>query len=206
MPRELVDGLFHWTAVHPNIGSRVSSYYAAPARAVIDPIEPEEGWDGLPGPVEVILLTSGHHTRGAAELAGRLEIPVRTSQPAADRIEGALPVEVDAPGTEVAPGITSLHIGGLSADEGAYHLALDAGAVAFADGVVHTGSELGFVPDELIGEEPERVKAELATAFQALLADKTFDHLLFAHGEPLIGGGRRALSDFAARTLARSDR
>jgi hypothetical protein len=206
MPRELIDGLFHWTAVHPNIGSRVSSYYVAPARAVIDPIEPEDGWDALPGPVEVILLTSGHHTRGAAELAGRLEISVRTSQPAADRIGGALAVEVDAPGTEVAPGITSLHIGALSADEGAYHVALDAGAVAFADGVVHTGSELAFVPDGLIGEEPERVKAELATAFEALLSDKAFDHLLFAHGQPVVGGGRLALSEFAARTLGRLDR
>jgi hypothetical protein len=201
MPRELVDGLFHWTAVHPNIGSRVSSYYVAPARAVIDPIEPEKGWDALPGAVEVILLTSGHHTRGASELADRLGIPIRTSQPAADRIDRALAVEVDAPGTEVAPGITSLHLGGISPDEGAYHIALDAGAVAFADGVVHTGSELAFVPDGLIGDEPERVKAELATAFQALLADQAFDHLLFAHGEPVVGGGRSALSDFAARTL-----
>jgi hypothetical protein len=201
MPRELIDGLFHWTAIHPNIGSRVSSYYVAPARAVIDPIEPEKGWDALPGAVEVILLTSGHHTRGASELADRLGIPIRTSQPAADRIDRALAVEVDAPGTEVAPGITSLHLGGISPDEGAYHIALDAGAVAFADGVVHTGSELAFVPDGLIGDEPERVKAELATAFQALLADQAFDHLLFAHGEPVVGGGRSALSDFVARTL-----
>ena len=194
MPRELVDGLFHWTAVHPNLGSRVSSHYIVPARAVIDPIEPEEGWGALPGPVEVILLTSGHHTRGAAELADRLAIAIRTSQPAADRLGDALAVEVDPPGTEVAPGITSLHLGGLSADEGAYHVAIDAGAVAFADGVVHTGSELAFVPDGLIGDEPERVKAELATALQALLSDKAFDHLLFAHGEPVMGGGRSALS------------
>ena len=201
MPRELIDGLFHWTAVHPNIGSRVSSDYVAPALAVIDPIEPEGGWDALPGPVDVILLTSGHHTRGAAELAGRLGIPIRTSQPAADRIGGTLDVEIDAPGTEVAPGITSLHLGGISPDEGAYHVALDAGAVAFADGVVHTGHELAFVPDRLIGDEPERVKVDLATAFEALLSDKAFDHLLFAHGEPVIGGGRSALANFAARTL-----
>ncbi len=197
MPTEIFSGLYHWTAVHPNIGSQVSSYYVAPARAVIDPIEPEEGWDSLPGPVEAILLTSGHHTRGSAELAGRLRIPIRTSPEAAQRLGDDLAVEVHAPETEVAPGITSLHIGAISSDEGAFHIAVGPGAIAFADGLIHTGAELGFVPDQLIGDEPERVKRELAHAFRLLVDEREFDHLLFAHGEPVVGDGRAALGVFA---------
>ncbi|HET9103701.1 MAG TPA: hypothetical protein VFN55_10140 [Solirubrobacteraceae bacterium] len=201
MPTELIDGLYHWTAVHPHIRSRVSSYYVAPARAVIDPIEPEEGWDALPGPVDVILLTSGNHNRGAAALAERTGAPIRTSRAGAERLGDSLTVEVDPPGTEVAPGITSLHLGGISPDEGAYHVAIGPGAVAFADGVIHTGSELDFVPDHLIGDEPERVKSELGQAFRALLEDRLFDILLFAHGEPVTEGGHQALSAFADQVL-----
>ena len=36
MPDELLPGLYHWTAFHPGIGSRVSSYYVEPAGVVID--------------------------------------------------------------------------------------------------------------------------------------------------------------------------
>jgi len=201
MPTEIDSGLYHWTAVHPNIGARVSSYYVAPARAVIDPLEPEEGWASLPGPVEVILLTSGHHTRGSAELAARLGIPIRTSSEAAQRLGDDLAVEAHGPETEVAPGITSLYIGAISADEGALHIAVGSGAIAFADGLIHTRAKLGFVPDQLIGDEPERVKRELAEAFRRLIAERKFDHLLFAHGEPVVGDGRAALAAFADAVL-----
>ena len=205
MPTEIIDGLYHWTAVHPHIHSRVSSYYVDSARAAIDPIEPEEGWDALPGPVEVILLTSGNHNRGAAELAARSGAPIRTSQAGADRLGDSLAVEVDPPGTEVAPGVTSLHLGGISPDEGAYHVAVGPGAVAFADGVIHTGAGLDFVADGLIGDEPERVKTELAQAFRALLEDQRFDVLLFAHGEPITADGRAELSALTDQVLGPQD-
>jgi hypothetical protein len=42
-----------------------------------------------------------------------------------------------------------------------------------------------IVPDYLIGNDPERVKSELTSAFDRLLA-LDFDTLLFAHGDPLI--------------------
>lgn len=198
---ELMPGLHHWTALHPGIGSRVSSYYVAPAAAVIDPIEPEDGWDALPGRPEVILLSTGLHDRGAGELAERLGIPIRTSAEAARRLGDALPVEVDAVGTEVAPGITSIHIGALCPDEGAFHVAVGDGAISFADGLVGFGGKLGFVPDFLIGDDAPAIKRRLAQAFAALPDEYAFDHLLLAHGEPVIGGGREALSAFARSVL-----
>jgi len=56
---------------------------------------------------------------------------------------------------------------------------------------------LGFVPDELIGDDPESVKRGLKQAFSGLLA-RDFNNLLFAHGDPLAGGGKEALRKFAA--------
>jgi hypothetical protein len=195
MPKQVVPGLYHWTAFHPGIGSRVSSYYAESAGVVLDPKCPEEGWDALPGDVRQVLLTSGHHTRDAAELADRLSIAVCASRQAADHIGGALDVEVFADGDEVAPGITAIHIGVLSQDEGAFHIALGDGAIAFADGLISHGNEIGFVPDELMGDDPESVKQGLTEAFRGLL-DLDFDHLLFAHGDPLTGGGKAVLREF----------
>ncbi len=194
MPKQLVPGLYHWTAFHPGIGSRVSSYYVEPAAVTIDPKCPEDGWDALPGDVNRVLLTSGHHTRDAADLADRLSVPVCASRHAADHIGGALDVEAFDDG-EVAPGITAVHIGVLSEDEGAFHIAVGDGAIAFADGLISHGNEIGFVPDELMGDDPESVKHGLTEAFRGLLG-LDFDHLLFAHGDPVIGGGKARLRAF----------
>ncbi|MEE9609163.1 MAG: hypothetical protein V3U03_15595, partial [Myxococcota bacterium] len=79
----------------------------------------------------------------------------------------------------------------------ALRIPLDAGVLAVADGVVRDGDgPLSFVPDPLLGEEPERIKRGLRAAWARLLA-LDFDHLLLAHGDPWIGGAREALRRFA---------
>ena len=47
-----------------------------------------------------------------------------------------------------------------------------------------------------IRHDPEAVKSGLRKAYSRLL-DRDFDNLLFAHGDPLIGGGKEALHKFA---------
>jgi hypothetical protein len=54
------------------------------------------------------------------------------------------------------------------------------------------------VPDFLIGDDPEGVKAALRAAFARLAEADDFEALLFAHGAPWPSGGRAALRDFAA--------
>jgi hypothetical protein len=54
---------------------------------------------------------------------------------------------------------------------------------------------LTYVPDFLLGDDPDAVKKELTASF-ARLVDLEFDSLLFPHGDPLLGGGKRALRDF----------
>jgi hypothetical protein len=71
-------------------------------------------------------------------------------------------------------------------------------AVAVADGLVRftaPDAPLGFVPDFLIGDEPEAVKAGLRAAYQRLLG-LDFDHLLLAHGLPAVGDGKEQLRAF----------
>lgn len=194
--RELLPGLFHWSTFHEPIGTHVSSYYVQPAGIVIDPKVPADGFEALPGEPQQVVLTSGHHHRDAAQFAKRYGIPITASRPAAERMAEFLSVETYTDGDEVAPGVTAIHIGKLSADEGALHLALDAGVLAFADGLIRYGGALGFVPDQLIGDDPEQIKEGLKDSFRGLLT-RDFDHLIFAHGEPLIGGGKEALRKFA---------
>jgi hypothetical protein len=79
-------------------------------------------------------------------------------------------------------------------DEFALHLDVAEGALSFADGLINYGG-LGFVRDSLLGDDAAAVKRGLTEAFRRLL-DLEFDHLLFAHGEPLIGGGKNALRAF----------
>ena len=61
------------------------------------------------------------------------------------------------PGDLVAPGVEALEVGSIAPDEAALHIEAGGGALAFADGLIHTGGELGFVPDSLMGDDPEEV-------------------------------------------------
>ncbi|HET8980141.1 MAG TPA: hypothetical protein VFN87_18455 [Solirubrobacteraceae bacterium] len=201
---EIAPGIYHWTAHHPPISASVSSYYIEPAAVVLDPKTPEGGWDDLPGRPQQVLLTSGHHSRDAQDCAQAFGIPIRASREAAEHLDGQLAVETFGDGDEPAPGITAIHIGKLSRDEGAFHIAVDAGAIAFADGLNRYGGALGFFPDELLGEHPDRVKEGLKQSFAGLL-QRDFAHLLFAHGEPLTGGGKSALRDFIERPAGHED-
>ena len=57
------------------------------------------------------------------------------------------------------------------------------------------GPALTFVPDPLLGDKPEEIKQGLKQAYARVL-ELEFDHLLFAHGLPWIGGAKTALRDF----------
>ncbi|HEV7885792.1 MAG TPA: hypothetical protein VGO81_19620 [Solirubrobacteraceae bacterium] len=202
--REVIPGIFHWTTLHESIGVRVSSYYVEPAGIVIDPKVPEEGLEALPGTPQQVVLTTGLHDRDAQRFADAFDIPIRASFEAAERLGDALTIEPFNDGDEVAPGVTAIVIDVLCPDECALHIAVDKGAIAFADGLIRYGDALAFVPDDLLGAHPDRVKEGLKQAFLGLLT-RDFDHLLFAHGEPLIGGGKAALRDFATSPVGHED-
>ena len=182
---------------------RVSSYYVEPAGVVIDPMVPEEGFsvfDGHETPRQA-LLTTRHHYRGCDEFRDRFGLTVVCHSDGLHEFEGTgREVEGWQDGDEVAPGVLAVGTDAISPDDTTLHIAHGGGALAFADGLVRPpGGPLGFVPDSLIGDDPEGVKEALFAAYRGLLErDLEFDTLLFAHGEPLVGGGRKALKDFVS--------
>jgi hypothetical protein len=197
--QEIAPGIHHWTAFRDTIGTTVSSHWVEPAGVVIDPLLPDEGLDPFEraevGPQQV-LLTTGLHRRHAERIAEAFSIPIRAPREAADRLGDRLDFEPYGDGDELAPGVQAVRIGVLCPDEYALHVTVSQGAIAFADGLHHYGGALGFFSDDLLGDDPEAVKRGLREQFRALL-ERDFDHLLFAHGDPIVGGGKRALRDFA---------
>jgi hypothetical protein len=196
---EIAPGIFHWTAYRATIGMRVSSYYVEPAGVVIDPMVPEDGLGVFDGhePPRQALLTTRHHYRESDQFVDRFGCTVAASTPGLHEFEGTdRVVDGFGFGDEVAPGIVAVGTASISPDDTTFHIAHGGGALAFGDGLVRPrGGSPGFVPDGLIGDDPETVKASLRDAFRGLL-ERDFEHLLFAHGEPLAGGGREALKDF----------
>jgi hypothetical protein len=196
--REIIPGVRHWATFHPGIQAHVSSYYVEPAGIVIDPMVPDEGLDAFadgPRPQQVV-LTSGNHTRHAGRFAEAFGIPIRVSIEGKERIGDALEVEIYNAHEEVAPGVQAVHVGILSPDEYALHVTATEGALALADGANHYAPTLGFFPDELLGDDPDEVKEGLKRRFLTLL-ERDFEHLLVAHGDPIVRHGKKALRDFA---------
>jgi len=101
-------------------------------------------------------------------------------------------------GDELPGGIVACEVGEICPDEAALHIP-SRGALACADGVIRwPGREaLAFVPDQFM-DDAENTKAALRAAYGRLAETLEFDNLLLAHGDPVIGGGREALREFAA--------
>ena len=184
--QELVPGIWHWSAFHPGIRQPVSSYYVESAGAILDPMVPAEGlewFERRSQPPVQVLLTNRHHYRHSDRFAQAFGCPVLCSRAGLHEFEGGSMVEGFSFGHEPAPGITTVEIDGL---------------------IRPAGGPLGFVPDGLLGDDPDVVKAGLKDAFRGLL-ERDFDHLLFAHGEPLVGGGKTALRDFLGKPVGEPD-
>lgn len=193
---EIVPGLWHWTTLHPNIGQEVSSHLVRRSRAVLDPMVPGEGMvalDALPSP-EHVVLSCRHHDRDHAEFVraygAELHVP-------ADGVheypgEDLTPYAV---GDEVVPGIAAVAGGRIAPDDMILHLDVSGGALLFADSLINPGGRLGFVPDQLLGDDPEQVRRDIADAVRGVLGLE-FEHVLFAHGDPIVGDGRAALERF----------
>jgi hypothetical protein len=194
---EVLPGVWHWTAEHPKIRTRVSSHWVPASGAVIDPlVPPDEGLDAFRSqPPDRVLLSNRHHLRHSERFADRFGCAIRCSRPGLHEFEGGPEVTGFDFGEEPAPGVEAFEVGAICPDESALWIR-DARALVIADGIIRHGGQMRFVSDGLIGDDPEGIKAGLRDSYSRLL-DRDFDNLLFAHGEPLIGGGKEALRRFA---------
>lgn len=211
-PREILPGVFHWTATHPKIGIEVSSHYLAETGILLDPLLPAGGvgWLRTQGPPEHIVLTNRHHWRHCSEILDAFPVPVWCNEVGLDEVArevGAEHVRGFRAGAPLPGGIETHEVGVLCPDETALHVPVRGGGacLAVADGVVRIGDELRgdgpltFVPDELLADDPAEVPAlqrGLRAAYRRL-CDLEWETLLLAHGLPLVGDGRTKLREFA---------
>lgn len=198
--KEIVPGVWYWTARHPRIGIDVSSYYLAESGTVLDPmVPPDAGLDWFKDghAVSAIALTNRHHDRQADAFCSEFGVgPVLVPESGLHEFEGKeLDVRGYLPGDEIIPGIVVHEVDAISPDDMAFEIR-SAGALALADGLIRFDGSVRFVPDNLM-DDPPATRRALAASLERLL-DVDFDTLLFAHGEPIVGTGKQALRAFLA--------
>ena len=189
---QIAQGIQHWKAVHPNLGTEVSSYWLPDLKLLLDPIAvPDEVED-----VDCILLTCRHHVRDSLEAAERFGATIKAPQTGMHDYPDDSPIQPYNFGESLLGGAVTTHeVGGLSPDETALHLPT-VNALSIADGAIRYGDELSFVPDQLM-DDADKDKADLKRGFARLADELDFDVLLLAHGKPYPSGGREALRHFA---------
>lgn len=196
---EILPGIFHWTTFHEKIRQPVHSYYVADRepRILIDPRVPDEGlaWFEEYGRPAHALLTNRHHYRHSGRFEEAFGTRVWCHRDGLHEFTHGEKVIPFAHGDELPGEIQALEVGVLCPEETALLIPRAEGLLALGDAIVRYGDRLGFVPDELMGEDPEGVKRGLKEVFLGHLRWE-FDHLLFAHGAPWVGGAKAGLKEF----------
>jgi hypothetical protein len=199
--QEIAPGVVHWQTYYEKIHSEVSSYMLVAGGVVLDPRPPDEGFVALAeryGTPRTVILTNRHHYRQSAELESRFGVTVYCHEAGMHEFTHGEHVVPFAFGDELPGGAVAHEVGAITPEETAVWFSAE-GALAFADGIVRMPPDgpLGFVPDGLMGDDPEGVKDGLRAAFRALVPLSP-EHLLLAHGLPVVGDGTRALEELAA--------
>lgn len=199
--REILPGVFHWTTPHPKIRIEVSSYWLDEAGVLIDPLVPaEEGFEwfaGRPTSPSAVLLSNRHHYRASGRFAKRFGCSVHCNAAGLHEFTHGEAVDGFDPGDRLPGGVVACAVGGLCPDESALFIP-EKRAIALADGVVRIDAgAIGWVPDVLM-DDPPGTKRTLLAAYARLLEELDFDHLLLAHGDPLLGDGRVALEELVS--------
>jgi hypothetical protein len=205
--REIVPGIFHWTGKHPRTHVHGSSYWLAGPGVLIDPLVPgEEGLDWFAGDAaggepQAIVLSNRHHFRDSDRFRDRFGCEVHVPRSGLHEFgPERQPVEAYDPGDELPGGLLVHEVGAICPDDMALAQA-EGRAIWFADGLVRGGPQhggrLGFVSDSLM-DEPQQTKAGLLASFRRILDEAQFDHVLLAHGDPVIGDGRAQLEELVA--------
>ena len=195
---EIVPGVFHWKAKHPNIGAEVSCYYLSAERVLIDPMEPEEGLDWFREQrrrPSTSCCRTATTTATARSSSRRSAARCTRAVPGMHEFSDDQQVEPFDFGDELPGGVKAYEAGAICPDDTAFHIPAHS-ALSVADGVINYGG-LGFVPEEHLGDDVDATKRAIRESYAKLAAELEFDNLLVAHGEPVVGGASEQLREFA---------
>lgn len=191
--QEITPGIRHWSAVHPNLGMEVSSYWLPGLRVLLDPLAvPAEVNE-----IEEIILSNRHHKRDAFQAREHFGAALRVPRSGLQNFGEDDPVEPYDYGEPLAGGaITPYLVTELWPDDGVLHIP-SLSALAIADTVVNDNLRLEFVPDRYMGD-PAAEKRGIREGLTRLADELEFSHLLLAHGPPIPDEGPARLREFLA--------
>lgn len=201
--KEILSGLYHWKVYNLYIKDKVDSYLAVlDPPVLIDPMEPPGGFDAfrrISQPTH-IYLTNRLHDRHCQRYIETYGTTVWCHRAGLHEFQdGNLAVTAFDHGDELPGGVKAIEVGVLCPEETAFHLPIGEGVLAIGDALVRWEGQIGFVPDFLLGDDPPAIRAGIRDRFLEICKQFDFDHLLFAHGDPLIGGGKAALLEYLKR-------
>ena len=203
---EIVPGVFGWKAYHEHIEHDVHSTLVMGTDSVllIDPMEPvvDEAWFEEHDKPTDILLTNRLHDRGCAWFVERFGCRVWCHEAGLHEPEmRSLNADGFSHGQTLPGGVEALEVGVLCPEETAFLIPVGEGILAIGDAVIRYEETvddtrgIGFVPDFLMGDDPEGVKKGMVKNLRGHL-DRDFDTVVMAHGAPIATGGKAALDAF----------
>jgi hypothetical protein len=206
---KLRDGLWRWTARHPewhpgDFGAEVASFVAqaGDTTLLIDPLlppEPEQLLSTIEGTLGgrlAILITIPYHVRSAEELWRRFrkdaETTIHGHPAAAKRLGDRSAFRAIEPGVPLPAGVTAHRIGKPRRYEMPLHVPSH-GALVFGDAVAEDGGRLVVWSSDRVDSKVERFYRERFNPTLEPLLELDFDSVLVTHGRPVLSGGKRAL-------------
>jgi hypothetical protein len=209
-PARLADGLWRWTARHPDwhpgeFGQRVASFALAdgPATILIDPLLPEEEepvWtllDGLVGERLAILTTIPYHVRDSERVwrryRGAADVDIWGHRAAAKRLGDAAGFRELSPDGTGPLGVRAFAIGRPRRHEMPLFLPSHR-AVAFGDAVVWADGGLRLWAQERVDEARSLWYRERFVPTLSPLLELGVERVLVTHGEPVLHDGTQALA------------
>jgi hypothetical protein len=200
---ELADGLWRWTARHPEwhpgeFGAEVAAWAVRErgGTVLVDPILPAEL---LPAVDEVVdgPVAIPYHVRDAALAAERWGGTILGHRAVARRLPSGAPFTAVVPEDELPLGLSVHRIGNPRRYEQPLLLP-GAAALAFGDAVVGVDGGLRVWENEPVGERRLTWYRERLVPSLEPLLELPFERVLVTHGEPVLSGGRDALREALA--------
>ncbi|MEA2394429.1 MAG: hypothetical protein QOJ82_2320 [Solirubrobacteraceae bacterium] len=217
IPQRLADGLWRWTARHPQwhpgeFGREVASFavQADDALLLVDPLLPDADGDGGEGAVlavldaaaadaggaVAILVTIPYHARSAETLWERYRADGATihGHPnVAKRLRDRSALRPLEAGEALPGGAVAYAIGRPRRMELPLHLPSH-DALAFGDAVVEEGGRLRVWAQRPVDERVQRFHRERFNPTLRPLLELGARRVLVTHGEPVLTGGTAALA------------
>jgi len=208
-PEQLADGLWRWTARHPEwhpgeFGSEVASFALTAGRetVLVDPLLPPEP-DAVLDLIErrlgerlAILITIPYHVRSSEEIRHRFRGQVESTiwgHPACrKRLSEDGGFRAFAPGDELPAGASAYKIGKPRRYETPL-LFPTHGALVFGDAVAEVDGALRVWSGERVDDGVARFYRERFNPTLEPLLELDFQSVLVTHGQPVLANGRKEL-------------